>query len=161
MSSTASLGSSAAPAPGRTTTAPTANLNSCSAVTQAEGARALGQSVTPGVLGDATVEGGLACVFYGPAASSPHTPNVAQPDSVRVVIVKGPNAVTWYYNYKSSPQVHAQPITGYGDQAYYDGYASLCILKGNSYLRIAVSPPGAPPSLTDEKQLATAILPKL
>jgi len=144
-----------------TTTAATANFNSCSVVTQAEAASAIGQSVTPGVLGNATVEGGLACVFYGPSAPAHTTPNVAQTDSVRVVVVKGSDALTWYNDYKSSPAVHAQPITGYGDQAYYDGYASLSVLKGDYYLRVAVSPAGAPASLSDEEQLATAILPKL
>ena len=144
-----------------TTSATAANFNSCSVATQAEAASALGQSVTPGVLGTATVEGGLACVFYGPSSPPPTTPNVAQADSVRVVVVKGPNALTWYNNYKSSPEVHAQTIANYGDQAFYDGYASLSVLKGDSYLRIAVSPAGAPPSLSAEEQLATAILPKL
>jgi hypothetical protein len=137
----------------------TGNFNSCSVVTEAEAASAIGASVTPGVLGNATVEGGLACVFYGPSAPTPTTPNVAQPDSVRVVVVEGANAVTWYNDYKS--KVSAQPITGYGDQAYYDGYASLSVLKGDYYLRIAVSPAEAPPSLADEEQLARAILPKL
>jgi hypothetical protein len=42
-----------------------------------------------------------------------------------------------------------------------DGAASLSVLKGNTYLRVAVSPAGAAPSLSDEEQLATAILPKL
>ncbi len=84
---------------------------------------------------------------------------MAQSDSVRVVVVEGSDALTWYDDYKS--KVHAEPITGYGDQAYYDGSASLSVLKGSDYLRIAVSPAGAPPSLTDEEQLATAILPKL
>ncbi len=144
-----------------TTSATAANFNSCSVVTQAEAASALGQSVTPGVLGNATVEGGLACVFYGPSSPPPTTPNVSQPDSVRVVVVKGPNALTWYNNYKSSPEVRAQAIANYGDQAFYDGYASLSVLKGDSYLRIAVAPAGAPPSLSAEEQLATAILPKL
>jgi hypothetical protein len=142
-----------------TTVATTANFNSCSVVTQAEAASAIGQSVTPGVLGNATVEGGLACVFYGPSAPTPTTPNVSQPDTVRVVVVKGSDALTWYNDYKS--KVSAQPITGYGDQAYYDGYASLSVLKGDYYLRIAVSSADAPPSLSDEEQLATAILPKL
>ncbi len=141
------------------TVATTSNFNSCSVVTQAEAASAIGQAVTPGVLGNATVEGGLACVFYGPSAPSPRTPNVAQPDSVRVVVVKGADALTWYNDYKS--KVNPQPVTGYGDEAYWDGDASLSVLKGNSYLRIAVAPSGAPPSLSDEKQLATAILPKL
>ena len=137
----------------------TANFNSCSVVTQAEAASAIGESLTPGVIGNATVEGGLACVFYGPSALTPHTPNVAQADTVRVVVVKGSDALTWYNDYKS--KVSPQPITGYGDQAYYDGYASLSVLKGDYYLRIAVAPAGAPPSLSDEEQLATAILPKL
>jgi hypothetical protein len=130
-------------------------------VTQSEAASALGQSVTPGVLGSATVEGGLACVFYGPSSPTPTVPNVAQPDTVRVVVVKGPNAATWYNSYKSSPQVRAQAIAGYGDQAFYDGAASLSVLKGGSYLRVAVAPAGAPPSLSAEEQLAAAILPKL
>jgi len=67
--------------------------------------------------------------------------------------------LTWYNDYKS--KVSAQPVSGYGDQAYYDGYASLSVLKGNYYLRVAIAAAGAPPSLTDEKQLATAILPSL
>jgi hypothetical protein len=139
-------------------TTTTGNFDSCSVVTRAEAASAIGQAVTPGVLGNAIVEGGLVCVFYGPSAPTPTDPNVAQPDSVRVVVVKGSNALTWYNDYKS--KVNAQPITGFGDQAYYEG-ASLSVLKGNSYLRVAVIPAGAPPSLSAEKQLATAILPKL
>jgi hypothetical protein len=145
----------------KSTSASTANFNSCSVVTQAEAASALGSSVTPGVIGNATVEGGLACVFYGPSAPTPTTPNSGQPDSVRVVVVKGSDAVTWYDNYKSSPEVHAQPVTGYGDQAFYDGVASFSVLKGDYYLRIAVIPAGAAPSLSGEEQLANAILPKL
>jgi len=137
----------------------TANFNSCSVVTQAEAASAIGASVTAGVLGNATIEGGLACVFYGPSAPTPTTPNVAQSDTVRVVVVKGSDALTWYNAYKS--KVSAQPITGYGNQAFYDGYASLSVLKGDCYIRIAVSPADAPPSLSDEEHLATAILPKL
>ena len=163
-SSTSSTSSSSAtttraPASTTTTAATTANFNSCSVVTQAEAASAIGASVTAGVLGNATVEGGLACVFYGPSAPTPTTPNVAQADTIRVVVVKGSDALSWYNDYKS--KVSAQPITGYGDQAYYDGYASLSVLKGDYYLRIAVSPAGAPPSLSDEEQLAATILPKL
>jgi hypothetical protein len=134
-------------------------FNSCAVVTQAEAASAIGETVTPGMLGKATVEGGLACVFYGPMAPHPRDPNVAQPDSVRVVVVKGSDALTWYRDYKS--KVNAEPIPGYGDQAFYDGYASLSVLKGDSYLRIAVIPAGAPASLSDEKKLAATILPKL
>jgi len=149
----------AATSPSASTSATAGNFDSCSVVTQAEAANALGQSVTPGVLGNATVEGGLACVFYGPSAPTPRDPDVAQADSVRVVVVHGLNALTWYQDYKS--KVSAQSVTGYGDQAYYDGYASLSVLKGDYYLRIAVAPAGAPPSLAAEKQLAATILPKL
>jgi hypothetical protein len=157
--SSPSAPATSAAAPSTPAPAPAGNFDSCLVVTQAEAASALGQAVNPGVLGHATVEGGLACVFYGSSAPAPRDPDVAQADSVRVVVVYGPKALTWYQDYKS--KVSAQPVTGYGDQAYYDGYASLSILKGNYYLRIAVAPAGAPPSLTAEKQLATAILPKL
>ena len=143
------------------TTTTSGNFDSCTVVTTPEAAAALGQSVSSGVLGTATVEGGLACVFYGPSAPTPHTPNVGQPDSVRVVVVKGTNAVKWYNAYKSSPAVRPQAMSGYGDQAFYDGYASLSVLKGDTYLRVAVAPAGAPPSLAAEKQLATAILSRL
>jgi hypothetical protein len=156
--SASNTSTSAAPT---TTSASTANFNSCSVVTQAEAASAIGQSVTPGVLGTATVEGGLACVFYGPSAPSPTTPDTAQIDSVRVVVVKGSDTLTWYNSYKASPAVHAQPVSGYGDQAYFDGYASLSVMKGAYYLRVAVAPGGAPPSLATEQQLAAAILPNL
>jgi hypothetical protein len=117
--------------------------------------------VSAGTLGNATVEGGLACVFYGPSAPALRTPNVAQPDTVRVVVVKGPNATKWYNAYKSAPAVHAQAISGYGDEAFYDGYASLSVLKGDTYLRVAVVPAGAAPSLAAEQQLAASILPRL
>jgi len=135
------------------------NFDSCSVVTQSEAASAIGETVTAGVLGSATVEGGLACVFYGPSSPTPHDPNVAQADSVRVVVVEGPDALTWYNDYKS--KVNAQTIPGYGDQAFYDGDASLSVMKGAYYLRVAVAPAGAPPSLADEEKLATAILPSL
>lgn len=154
----AGLASSAAELAAASTTS-NANFNSCSVVTRAEAAAAIGQSVSAGVLGHATVEGGLACVFYGPSAPKQRDPNVAQPDTVRVAVVKGANAAKWYKDYKS--KVHAQPESGYGDQAFYDGYASLSVLKGDYYLRVAVAPLDAPPSLKDEERLATAILPKL
>jgi hypothetical protein len=76
-----------------------------------------------------------------------------------VVVVKGSDALTWYNDYKS--KVPAQPISGYGDQAYYDGYASLSVMQGDYYLRVAVSPAGGAPSLNEEEQLAAAILPSL
>jgi len=134
-------------------------FDSCSVVTRAEAAKAIGSSVTVGILGSATVEGGVACVFYGPGAPTPRTPNVAQSDSVRVVVVKGSNALKWYNGYKS--KAPAKSIAGYGNKAYYDGYASLSVLKDDYYLRIAVSPAKAAPSLKDEEHLAAAILPKL
>jgi hypothetical protein len=135
------------------------NFNSCSAVTQGEASAAIGEHVSSGVLGHATVEGGLACVFYGPSAPKPRNPNVAQPDTVRVAVVKGPDATNWYKDYKS--KVAAHPISGIGGQAFYDGYASLSVLKGDYYLRVAVAPAGALPSLKGEEHLARAILPKL
>jgi hypothetical protein len=158
-SSAPATGPTAAPAPPVRAPAAADNFDSCSVVTSAEAASALGQAVTSGVLGQATIEGGLACVFYGPSAPTPRDPNESQADSVRVVVVRGPKALTWYQDYKS--RVSAQPESGYGDQAYYDDYASLSILKGDYYLRVAVIPAGAPPSLTAEEQLARAILPKL
>jgi hypothetical protein len=143
-----------------TTVASTANFNSCLVVTQAEAASAIGQSVSAGILGNATVEGGLACVFYGPSAPATRTPNVSQTDTVRVVVVKGSNALKWYNDYKG--KVPASAVTGYGTQAYFDGCCSLSVLAADgSYLRIAVAPPDAAPSLSDEKQLAAAVLPKL
>ena len=124
----ASTSSAPTSSPPTTAAAATGSFNSCSVVTQAEAASALGQSVDPGSLGNATVEGGKACVFYGPSAPSVHDDNVAEGDTVRVVVVEGSDALTWYNDYKS--KVHSQPISGYGDQAYYDGYASLSVLKG-------------------------------
>ncbi len=154
-----------AAAPGVATAA--GNFNSCSVVTRAEAASALGQAVTAGVLGHATVEGGLACVFYGPAVPPAlRNADVPMGDSVRVVVVKGPNALKWYKDYES--KVKAQPVSGIGNRAFFDGYASLSVLKGNYYLRDAVTPPPIPSPkkylqlvLKDEEQLAKAILPKL
>lgn len=84
---------------------------------------------------------------------------MAQPDSVRVVVVRGLRAAAWFQDYRL--KVNAQPISGYGDRAFYDGFASLSVLKADNYVRVAVSPAGGPPSLAAEKQLAAAILPKL
>lgn len=158
-SSSTAASTTSASAPSTTTSVATGNFNSCSVVTRADAASAIRESLTAGVLGNATVEGGLACVFYGPSSPTPTTPNVAQPDSVRVVVVQGSHALTWYDDYKS--KVRAQPISGLGDHAYYDGYASLSVLKGDHYLRIAVDPAHGPPSLADEEKLAVTILSKL
>ena len=157
--STTAVSTSTTPASTSTSVGTGSAFDSCSVVTQSEASAALGEQVTAGILGSATVEGGLACVFYGPSAPLPHDPAVAQADSVRVVVVKGANARAWYEDYKS--RVHAQPVAGYGDEAYYDGYASLSILKGDSYLRLAVAPANSAPSLSAEERLAAAVLPNL
>ncbi|HUC13765.1 MAG TPA: hypothetical protein VMS00_04870 [Acidimicrobiales bacterium] len=161
----ATICSAIATAPGVATAA--GNFNSCSVVTRAEAASALGQPVTAGVLGHATVEGGLACVFYGHAVPLIlRNANVPVGDSVRVVVVEGPNALKWYKDYES--KVKAQPVSGIGNKAFFDGYASLSVFKGNYYLRDAVSPPPIPSPkkyyqlvLKDEEQLAKSILAKL
>ena len=72
-------------------------------------------------------------------------------------MVKGSDGRSEFNDFKPPD---AQPITGYGDQAYYDGMW-LSVLKDGIYVRISVRPAGAAPSLPDEEQLATAILPKL
>jgi hypothetical protein len=161
--STSSSTSSTAPSTTSSSTAATASgtFDSCSVVNPGEASGAIGAMVGPGVHGSATVEGGVACVFYGPSAPTPHTPDSPQPDTVRVVVVKGSDAATWYANYKTYPGVVPVALSGYGDQAYWDGHASISILKGSDYLRIAVSPAGGVPSETDEEKLATAILPSL
>jgi hypothetical protein len=84
-----------------------------------------------------------------PATANPDVPIA---NSVRVVLVSGPNASTFFNDYKS--KVPAQAIGGLGDQAYYDGSKSVSVLKGSKYLRVAVI--GAPDVLGAEKALATA-----
>jgi len=89
-------------------------------------------------------------------------------DSLRVVVAKGPNALKWYKDYESN--VKAQPVSGVGDKAFFNGYASLSVLKGNYYLRDAVSPPLTSATnsakqylqlvLKDWERLAKAILPQ-
>lgn len=137
------------------------NFDSCTVVTQAEAAAALGQTVSAGVLGNATVEAGKACVFYGPSAPTPHTPSVAQTDSVRVVVVTGADASAYYDQYKASSGARAAAISGLGDEAYWDGDASVNVLKGDSYLRVAVAPADAAPSESAAQTLAAAIVPRL
>jgi len=51
------------------------------------------------------------------------------------------------------------PVPGLGDQAYYDGSASLSVLKANAYLRIAVI--GVTDVLGAEEKLAQAALPRM
>lgn len=116
---------------------------------------ALGESVQPGVRGKATVEGGVACVFYGPAVPAGTNPDVPTADSVRVVLVKSPNGTQWFNDYKG--KVHAVEISGLGDQAYYDGTASVSVLKGTEYLRIAVVKSSGPDESAEEALAKTAL----
>jgi hypothetical protein len=130
-------------------------INSCTVVTQANVSAALGESVQPGVRGKATVEGGVACVFYGPAVPAGTNPDVPTADSVRVVLVKSPNGTQWFNDYKG--KVHAVEISGLGDQAYYDGTASVSVLKGTEYLRIAVVKSSGPDESAEEALAKTAL----
>ena len=132
------------------------SATSCSVVTQSEASAALGQPVKAPLLGKATVEGGVACVFYGPDVPAGTSPDVGVPDSVRVVLVTGADARKWFDNYRT--KVHAQPVPGLGDEAYYDGYASISVLQGDAYVRIAV---GIPDNLSVEETLARDALPRM
>jgi lipopolysaccharide export system protein LptA len=149
------------PSPAKTTSSAPAttvvsSANSCSVVTQSEASTALGQPVKAPLLGKATVEGGVACVFYGPDVPPGTSPDIAMPDSVRVVLVTGADARKWFDNYRG--KVHAQPVSGLGDEAYYDGYASISVLQGDAYVRIAV---GKPDNLSVEETLARDALPRM
>jgi hypothetical protein len=160
--------SSSAPAPGPSSPAaapsspaavsPTtvAAPTSCNVITTAEASTALGQTAKPPIRGHATVEGGVACVFYGPDVPAGTSPDIAVADSVRVVLVTGPDAKKWFDNYRT--KVHAKTIPGLGDAAYYDGYASISVLKGDAYLRIAV---GVANNLAPEITLAKDALPRM
>lgn len=126
-------------------------------ITAAEASAALGgQPVKGPRLGNATVEGGKACVYYGPSIPLSFSPNVPYGDTVRVVLVTGPNAKKYFDDYRS--KVHAQTISGLGDQAFYDGYASISVLKGDAYVRIAV---GVLKNLAPEEMLARDALPRM
>jgi hypothetical protein len=131
--------------------------NSCTIITRSQAGAALGQSVRPPVRGRATVEGGVACVFYGPHVPKGANPDFPVADSVRVVLVSGPKAKAYFDDYRS--KVHAQPISGLGDRAYYDGFASLSVLKRHNYVRIAVI--GVKNVLAAEKTLAADALHRL
>jgi hypothetical protein len=104
-------------------------------------------------MGKAFVEGGQACVFDGPNAPPGADPDIPYGDTVRVVLVTGPKAKTYFDDYRS--HVSAQPISSLGDAAYYDGYASISVLKGDAYVRIAV---GIVNNLSAEKTLAADAL---
>ncbi len=139
------------------TAPPSGGFDSCSVVTQAEAGDALGHAVKAALRGKATVEGGVACVFYGPAVPAGANPDIPVTDSVRVVLVTGPDATKFFNDFRT--RVPAQTIAGLGDQAYYDGSASLSVLKGVEYLRVAVI--GVADVLAAEKTLAQAVLPSL
>jgi hypothetical protein len=136
---------------------PAGAVDSCVAVTQSDAAGALGQSVRAPVRGKATVEGGIACVFYAPSVPQGADPDVPVNNSVRVVLVRGSDAARFFNDYRS--KVKPVPVPGLGDQAYYDGSASLSVLKGDSYLRVAVI--GVTDVLGAEKKLAAAALPRM
>jgi hypothetical protein len=75
-----------------------------------------------------------------------------------------PGAAVDNFTYGIQDQADRAVITGPGllVDDNDDGYASLSVMKGDYYLRVAVIPAGvAPPSLKDEEKLAKAILPKL
>ncbi len=129
--------------------------SSCDVIDQAEAGAALGQPVQPPVKGNAFVEGGVACVFDGPNAIG-DDPDIPYADTVRVVLVTGPKAKAYFEDYRG--KVSAQQISGLGDAAYYDGFASISVLKGDAYVRIAV---GIANNLSAEKTLAVAALARM
>lgn len=131
--------------------------SSCTVITASEAGAALGEKVRPPVRGHAVVEGGVACVFFGPHAPKGANPDVPVNDSVRVVLVSGAKARAYFEDYRA--KVHARPVSGLGDQAYYDGYASLSVLKGRYYVRVAVI--GVRNVLAAEKTLAADALRRL
>ena len=132
-------------------------VDSCSAITQAEAGAALGETVKAPVQGRAAVEGGVACVYYGPNAPAGADADAPVPDSVRVVLVNGADARSFFDDYRA--KVTAQTVSGLGDQAYYDGVGSLSVLKGSAYLRVAVI--GVADALTAEKTLASYALARI
>lgn len=151
--------SSAGPSSAAPSSAPSsgsAGPTSCGVITESQASAALGQPVKPPILGNATVEGGVACVFYGPDVPPGTSPNIPVGDSVRVVLVTGPNAKKFFDDYRG--KVSAQTIAGLGDAAFYDGYASISVLKGDAYVRIAV---GIANNLPAEEALAKDALPRM
>jgi hypothetical protein len=134
-----------------------AGRGSCSVITASQASAALGgQQVTGPHIGKATVEGGVACVYYGPNVPAGASPDIPYGDTVRVVLVTGPKAKKYFDDYRS--KVNAKAIPGLGDAAFYDGYASISVLKGDAYIRIAV---GVANNLGVEKTLAADALPRM
>ncbi len=130
--------------------------SSCDVITLAEASAALGQQVKAPIMGKAYVEGGVACVFYGPDVPPGASPDIPYGDTVRVVLVRGPKAKFYFDDYRG--KVAAKPLSGLGDAAYYDGYASVSVLKGDAYVRINV---GIFHNLGPEKVLAADALPRM
>jgi hypothetical protein len=128
---------------------------SCTVVTHSDVSTALGETVNEPVQGKATVEGGVACVFYGQSVTGTPNPDVPSADSVRVVLVSGADGAKWFNDYKS--KVPAVDISGLGDQAFYDGSASVSVLKGSSYLRISVITPSGTDEAAEQTLAATAV----
>jgi hypothetical protein len=125
-------------------------------ISKAEASAALGGAVQGPVMGKAVVEGGVACVFSGPGVPPGTDPDVPHAGTVRVVLVTGPKAKTYFDDYRG--RVNAQPVPGLGDAAYYDGFASVSVLKGDAYVRIAV---GIANNLSADKTLAADALARL
>ena len=71
--------------------------------------------------------------------------------------MRGPDALSFFNDYRR--KVPAQPVAGLGDQADYDGSASLSVLKGDAYIRIAVI--GVADALGAKEKLAAAALPRM
>lgn len=141
--------SSTAPAQGKAT--------SCTVISSAEASAALGgEHVKAPVMGKAFVEGGRACVFNGPGVPPGTSPDTPHADTVRVVLVTGAQAKKYFSDYRG--KVQAQPVSGLGDAAFYDGFASISVLKGRAYVRIAV---GIANNFSAEKTLAAAALARM
>ena len=96
-------------------------------------------------------------MFYGPRVPPGANPDVPVRDSVRVVLVRGAKAKSFFDDYRT--KVSAKPVAGLGDQAFYDGFASLSVLKADAYVRIAVI--GVPDVLGADKKLAADALPRM
>ena len=152
----AASSAAASSAPAAPATQAAGKPTSCTVITQSEASAALGQPAKPPIMGKAFVEGGVACVFYGPNAPTQIGPDIPVGDTVRVVLVTGTKAKKYFDDYRG--KVNAEPISGLGDEAYYDGYASISVLKGDAYVRIAV---GVANNLPAEKMLAADALPRM
>jgi len=113
-SSTSQRASTPSRQPASTPASPPAPADSCAVITRAQAAHALGHAVGAPVRGRATVEGGVACVYYGPGAPARANPDVPLSDSVRVVLVRGAQAKGLFNDYRA--RVSAQPIAGLGDR---------------------------------------------